>query len=110
MVTTALLINLATDSIALLILIYIVYTLASVDNKYVKENLLKGFELMKRDKVFRKSLVILALSLFCAIIGAVWTIYSPDDRGIITGLLIAGGVFKMGFFIYLIGVVRATML
>ncbi|MBW2967829.1 hypothetical protein KY362_05065 [Candidatus Woesearchaeota archaeon] len=74
----------------------------------VKENLLQSIEMMKRDKVFRKSLVILAISLFCAIVSAIWTIYSSTDRIVIDGFQIASGVFRMAFFIYLIGVVRAT--
>jgi hypothetical protein len=108
MVATALLANVAADSIALLILVYIVFKLAYSDTHYVKERMLQYYEAMKRDRVFRKSLMILALSMLCALAGALWTIYSSDDHVIIDIFQTVSAVFRILFFIYLLFAIKSA--
>jgi hypothetical protein len=108
MVATALIIGIVADSVAMLILLYIIFSLIKSEDEDVKQHMLKYYEFMKRDKVFRKSLGILAFSLALAIMAAGWTIYSSGDRGIIDSLLAGSGVFRMLFFLYLLKAVKAT--
>ncbi len=108
MVETALFVNVILESIALIILLYIVFTLLRADQKYVKEHMMKYYELMKRDKVFRKSLFILAVSLMFTVAATAWTIYSAEDRVIIDSLRSIAAAFRILFFVYLLGVVRST--
>jgi small-conductance mechanosensitive channel len=108
MVATALIIGIIADSVSMLILFYILFSLLKSDEGNVKEYLLKHYEFMKRDKIFRGSLGILAFSLALAIAAAGWTLYSPDDRAVIDTLLAGSGVFKMVFFLYLLKTVKTT--
>jgi hypothetical protein len=109
MITATLLVSIIADSLALLILLYIVFALVKADEKYVKEHMLHYYELLKRDKVFRKSLFILAISLIFTVAATIWTVYSIEDITIINSLRAVSGVFRALFFIYLIGAVRSTM-
>lgn len=108
MVTLTLLTNVVLESIALLILLYIVFSLIKADQKYVKQHIMQHYELMKRDRVFRKSLFILAISLVFTVAASAWIIYNPLDLTIIGVLRSIAAVFRIIFFVYLIGVVRAT--
>ncbi|HII71789.1 TPA: hypothetical protein HA265_03470 [Candidatus Woesearchaeota archaeon] len=108
MVATAILISIIADSVAMLILLYIIFSLIKAEDKFVKQHMLKYYEVMKRDKIFRNALGILAFSLALAIAAAVWALYRSGDRMTIDILLAGSGVFRMIFFLYLLMAVKAT--
>ncbi len=108
MVAITLVVNVVLETIALLILLYIVFSLIKADQKYVKEHIMQHYELMKRDRVFRKSLFILAWSLLFTVASSAWIIYNPLDLAVIGILNSISAVFRIVFFVYLLGAVRAT--
>ena len=104
-----LILNIAANIIALLILVYIIFALATADRKYVKANLLLQYEAMRRDKVFRKSLGLLAISLLFTIAATILSIEETPDRQLINGAQFLSGVFRIAFFLYLLAAVKVTM-
>ncbi|MFH1063601.1 MAG: hypothetical protein V1729_00810 [Candidatus Woesearchaeota archaeon] len=108
MASIMLLLNVISDVIAVLILGFIVFELARADAKFVKTRLLRHYEAMKRDRVFRKSLGILAISISFSISAAVMGMIPDFGRQWINGAQFISSTFRIVFFIYLLGVVRAT--
>ncbi|MBU0461391.1 MAG: hypothetical protein KJ574_02270 [Nanoarchaeota archaeon] len=108
MVAIPLLLNVIADVLALLILIYVTATIAFSQKSYQKEEILLRYESLKRDKVFRKSLIILGFSVFCALIATVLSIAEEPSEQWVNLLQFMSSILRMGFFLYLMLAVSAT--
>ena len=109
MVAIPLLLNVYADLAALAILVYIVGVLALADRNYVKASIMLQYEAMKRDKVFRKALVVLAFSITASLGAAIIGLTDSPDRQMINYLQFGSSAFRVIFFLYLLFVVRETM-
>ncbi|MBW2964276.1 hypothetical protein KY363_02345 [Candidatus Woesearchaeota archaeon] len=92
---------------SLLILAYVIFTLAKSETSYVKDHLLLHTELMQRDRIFRQSLFILLLSVLFTLIGTVFDNYGFGDA-MANAARLVGSLLRVWFVLNLLKTVRVT--
>ncbi|MBW2972500.1 hypothetical protein KY359_05680 [Candidatus Woesearchaeota archaeon] len=97
------------EAIGFLILVYILYSLSHAEKGLQKDKLLKEYEMMKRDKVFRSSLILLAISILCVIVANIAALDSNADTLVVRAFRFVGSLFRVWFFVFLLRTVRVTM-
>jgi hypothetical protein len=97
--------NVISDVVALFILVLIVKKLAFSDKEHIKSQIARHYESMRRDKIFRKSLLILAVSLAFSVASAVMAVFYLN-RNIINTLQFLSALFRILFFLYLLSVIK----
>lgn len=100
--------NVLSDVIALIILVYIISKLAFTDQKIVMSRIARHYEIMRRDKIFRKSLFILGFSLLFSLLSTLFTL-TFFNRVVINGLQFLSGMFRIIFFFFLLNAIRKNI-
>ncbi|MBU2561239.1 MAG: hypothetical protein KKD17_02995 [Nanoarchaeota archaeon] len=96
------------EAIGFIILVYILYTLSQAERGFEKSRLLENYELMKRDKIFRAALMILAASILCVIVASILALDPDANLSTVRSFRFVGSLFRVWFFIFLLRTVGAT--
>ena len=101
-------IDIITDSLTVLALLYMVFIIMRADQKFVKSQLTLQYERFQRDKVFQKALFILALAFLVHVHGVGVTYFNLSSDYILNWTQAISSLLQVIFVAYVIRIIQIS--